>query len=155
MRRYIIIGYLFFLSVSIGMMITLGALTAPVIFKSQLFISETISHFSEGLIMTEIFSRSNTVLLTLVIVIALYEGYDYKEGKRDMMVQSAALAVIFSALLFIYYYTPQIIELQTARDTEGELFKKIHVASEIDYKILLGASLLLVLRRFAALIQKR
>ena len=155
MRRWIIIIYFVVLSIGVGLILTLGALVAPVVFNSNSLITENITQFSQGLIMTEIFMRGNYILTFVLIYIVIYEGYDYKRGKRDIILNIATFIAIFTLSLFVFYYSPQIIELQNAHDTNSTLFDTIHKGSELDYKITLVALMTLLLRRFSLLIVKK
>ncbi len=53
---YFTIFYLMILGLSVGAIIYAGAVVAPVIFHSEIWLSsEVLSHFQEGLIMTQNF----------------------------------------------------------------------------------------------------
>ena len=155
MRRYIVIGYLIFMSISVGVILTLGALVAPVIFHSHELIEQSISHYSEGLIMQEIFYRAHYLLLALALAIFSYELYDYRHGKRDGIVLASAFAVIFTIMMFSFYYIPDMLALQQAHQTQSEAFKSLHLGSELDFKIMLFALVVLLIRRFTQLVRKR
>ena len=155
MRRYIVIGYLIFISVAIGLILTLGALVAPVVFHSDELIEQAISHYSQGLIMQEIFSRSQYILLALGVAIFAYELYDYRHGKRDGIVLASAFAAVFTIAMFSFYYIPEMIVLQQAQQTDGEAFKSLHLGSELDFKIMLFTLTVLLFRRFTQLVRKR
>lgn len=155
MRRYIVIGYLIFISIAIGMIITLGALVAPVIFHSHELIEQSISHYSEGLIMQEIFVRAQYILLVLGSAIIIYELYDYRHGKRDAIVLASAFAVVFTIAMFSFYYIPDMLALQQAHQTQTDAFKSLHLGSELDFKIMLFALTVLLFRRFTQLVRKR
>ena len=155
MRRYIVIGYLVFLSVSIGIILTLGALVAPVMFHAHELISQPLTHYSEGLIMQEIFSRTNYIFMALAAAIFSYELYDYRKGQRQIVILMAALMVLFTIAMFVFYYTPDIIALQQAGQTQTDAFKSLHLGSELDFKIMLVSLLVLLLRRFTLLVRKK
>jgi len=155
MRRYIVIGYLIFISVAIGLILTLGALVAPVIFHSDELIEQAISHYSQGLIMQEIFSRSQYILLALGITIFAYELYDYRHGKRDGIVLASAFAALFTIGMFSFFYIPEMLALQQAHQTDTDAFKSLHLGSELDFKIMLFTLTVLLLRRFTQLVRKR
>lgn len=155
MRRYIVIGYLVALSMSIGIVLTLGALVAPVIFTSQELIAQTISHYNQGVIMTEIFSRANYWLLFLLSMVFVYEVYDYKQGRKDATVLASAVVIVFTSALFVFYYTPDILAMQQAYTTQSAAFDAVHKGSELDYKLLLVALVVLVVRRFTQLVRAK
>ena len=155
MRRYIVIGYLVALSVTIGLVLTLGILVAPVVFNTQTLITDTLSHFSQGVVMTEIFVRANYWLIMMMSMVVIYEAYDYKMGRKDPYVFVSSLVVVFTIGLFAFYYTPLILEMQAARDTTSDVFKNIHTMSELSYKLLLVGLVVLVLRRFTQLVRAK
>ena len=155
MRRYIVIGYLVFISIVVGIILTLGILVAPVMFHAHDLIEQSISHYSEGLIMQEIFRRSQYVLLLLGAVIFVYELYDYRKGKRDGIVLASAFAAIFTIAMFSFYYIPDMLVLQQAHQTQTEAFKSLHIGSKMDFQIMLFALTVLLLRRFTQLVRKR
>lgn len=137
------------------MIITLGALVAPVMFHSEELIEQAISHYSQGLIMQEIFFRSQYILLALGLAIFTYELYDYRQGRRDGIVLASAFAVIFTIGMFSFYYIPEMLVLQQAHQTDTDAFKSLHLGSELDFKIMLFALIILLLRRFTQLVRKR
>lgn len=155
MRRYIVIAYLVLLSVMAGVIITLGALVAPVMFHAHEYINIAITHYEEGLIMQEIFRRSNYLLGFLALVIFVYELYDYRKGHRDGIVITSAFVIIFTIMMFIFYYTPDMTALQQVGQTQTPAFDALHKGSEIDFKIMLFTLIVLLIRRFTQLVRKR
>ena len=65
--------YLLVLGISAGAIIATGALSAPVIFNMDSILGLGISNAESGLVMGNIFSRLNYVLLALMIVMIIYE----------------------------------------------------------------------------------
>lgn len=155
MRRYVVIGYLVFLSMMVGVTLTLGALVAPVIFHADDLMTLAISHYEEGLIMQEIFRRAVYVYLFLAFLILWYEADDYRNGHRDRIVIVSAFVVLFTICMFAFYYTPDMIALQQAQLTQTQAFDWLHKGSELDFKIMLVAMLTLLLRRFTQLVRKK
>ncbi len=155
MRRYIVIGYLVLLSVVVGVILTLGALVAPVVFHAHDLMTLPITHYQEGLVMQEIFRRSNYIFMFVALVIAVYEIYDYRHGRRDKIVMISAFIVLYTIMMFVFYYTPEMTLLQQAQQTQSEAFKSLHLGSELDFKIMLVALVTLLLRRFTQLVRKR
>jgi hypothetical protein len=155
MRRYIVIAYLVFLSVMVGLTLTLGVLVAPVVFHAHDLMALPITHYEEGLVMQEIFRRSTYIYMILAIAILIYEVYDFRQGRRDKFVMIAAFVVIYTIMLFVFYYTPEMIALQQAHQTQSEAFDALHKGSELDFKIMLFALVTLLLRRFTQLVRKK
>ena len=155
MRRYIVIGYLVLLSVMIGLIITLGALVAPVVFHAHDLMTLPITHYDEGLIMQEIFRRSNYIFMALAVAVILYEIYDFRQGRRDKIVMISAFVVFYTIMMFVFYYTPEITLLQQSQQTQTQAFDALHKGSEIDFKIMLFALITLLFRRFTQLVRKK
>lgn len=155
MRRFFVISYLIVLAVNAGVIMALGAFVAPTLFHTQSILGDLLSHYQEGLLMTAVFAKSNLWLIFVAIYVLLYELYDYKHFRRDKWVMGAAFVVVFTSFMFVYYYTPDIISYQAQHQTQSEAFKRLHLGSELDFKLLLGALLLLLIRRFMMLVQKK
>ena len=77
----------------------------------------------------------------------------YKTGQRDAIAFASAVTVIFSSLMFSAVYSPKILAMQVlgAEATQSDTFHNIHIASEIDFKILAVALLVLFVRRLMLL----
>lgn len=106
------IFYLLMLGFACGVIIALGAFSAPVIFRDAPIISQGgIDAFQAGMIMTEIFVRASYVLLFVAILIALYEilSATIHSKKRCLIFGAIAIAAI---LLFVLYYLPAIVAIQ-------------------------------------------
>lgn len=149
-RSYIDAFYLLVLGSSFGAVMLLGVVAAPVIFNSELFLTQNLlSHYQEGLIMSEFFRRFTYFGYFLVIVIIAYEGYLFKQFVRDRIAFLSSSVVVFTILLFNAVYTPKILALQNlgAEATQSETFASLHIASEIDFKILALSLIVLFVRR--------
>lgn len=108
----ITVFYLLMLGFACGVIVALGAFSAPVVFKDSLIIANgAISIFQAGMIMTEIFVRASYVLLFVAILIALYEILTATIHSKKRFLFFGAIAIV-SILLFVLYYLPAIIELQ-------------------------------------------
>ncbi|BAF70145.1 DUF4149 domain-containing protein [Nitratiruptor sp. SB155-2] len=149
MLRWIDITYMMLLGVTLGLVVTLGAFVAPVVFHANSYIGENLlNHFQMGLVMTAIFVKSNYLLNTTAIAIIVRESYDYKRFIRDRIVLPSAATAVLMIFLFTLYYTKQIVAFQAKGSSviNDPLFQSLHKASEIDFG-LLGFSLLLLLGR--------
>jgi cellulose synthase/poly-beta-1,6-N-acetylglucosamine synthase-like glycosyltransferase len=149
-RMYTEIAYLFFIAATFGAVMVLGIFTAATIFNSEvLFAAAPLDHFSEGVIMAEIFRKFGYWCNALALAILLFELYEYKMFRRDGIAQAAAFTSVVTLLLFSAVYTPKILEMQEqgSEATQSEAFANIHTASEIDFKILAVALLVLFFRR--------
>ena len=148
-KKWIEIGYLILLGIGLGMVLTLGAFVAPVVFHINDYIGEPIlSHYQMGLVMTAIFLKANYYLNFLALVIIVREGYAYKSFDRDRLVIPSAATALLMIFLFTLYYTKQIVSMQALGESvvTNPAFQNLHKASELDFG-LLALSLLLLLGR--------
>ena len=153
-RIYIDFSYLIVLAASFGGVIVLGAFVAPVIFHTDRIITEVIiDNYNAGMIMGEIFHRFSYWIYGLAIYVLLYEAVQYKMGQRDAITFASAFTVVFTSLMFSGVYAPKILEMQAlgAEATQSDTFANIHMASEIDFKILALALIVLFVRRLMLL----
>ena len=156
MKRNIYIDFTYFivLAASFGAVIVLGAFVAPVVFHTdKILVGVLLDHYNAGIIMGEIFHRFSYWVYFLAIFVALYEAAQYKMGQRDAVSFAAAVTVLFSSLMFSSIYVPKILEMQAmgVEATQSDTFSNIHIASEIDFKILAVALLVLFVRRLMLL----
>ncbi len=142
------------LGITLGVVVTLGAIVAPTIFHADKFV-EGLSHYQMGLVMSAIFIKANYLLNFTALAIILREGYAYKSFERDVIVVPAAATSILMIFLFTLYYTKEILSLQAMGEeaTNSDTFALVHKASELDFK-LLALSLALLFARRVYLIQK-
>jgi len=151
---YLDFGYLVILAASFGAVMTLGVLVAPVVFNpNTLLVDVTLDRYNSGMLMSEIFARFSSWLYAVAIVVALYEAMWYKKGQRDALSFASAFIVIASSLLFSAVYVPKILAMQAlgSEATQSDTFANIHIASEIDFKILAVALVVLLIRRLMLL----
>jgi len=151
---YLDFGYLVILAASFGAVMTLGVLVAPVVFNpNTLLVDVTLDRYNSGMLMSEIFARFSSWLYAVAIVVALYEAMWYKKGQRDALSFASAFIVIASSLLFSAVYVPKILAMQAlgSEATQSDTFANIHIASEIDFKILAVALVVLFIRRLMLL----
>jgi len=151
---YIDFSYFILLASSLGAVLVLGAIVAPVVFHTDKIISEMlIDNYNAGIIMGEIFHRFSYWVYFLAAFVAIYESAQYKMGQRDAVAFASAVTVLFSSLMFSAIYAPKILEMQAMgkEATQSDTFENIHIASEIDFKILAVALGVLFVRRLMLL----
>lgn len=151
---YIDFSYLALLASTFGAVIVLGAVVAPTIFNTnEILYSVLIDNFNAGMIMGEIFHRFSYWVYLVVFFVAVYELIMYKKGQRDAIIFGSSVTVVFSALMFSAVYSPKIISMQRlgVEATQSDTFRNIHMASELDFKILAIALLILFIRRLMLL----
>ncbi len=147
--RMVTMAYLILLSAVLGAGLYAGIVVAPVTFNTELWLgSQVLSHFQEGLIMTENFVRLSYLVDFALVMIFLYESYKYKMFERDSITTLSAIIAIASGLFFGHYYLPDILTMQLAGEvmTSSDTFARVHAASEIDFKIFTMALLVLIVR---------
>ncbi len=147
--KYITIAYLLVLTITLGASIFAGAVVAPTIFHSEKFLGgEILSHYQEGLLMTQNFVKLSYLVNISILAVIFYEGYRFKSFERDGIALLSAVLVVLSGLLFAHYYMPWILELQAKGEvaTQSKIFENAHFASEIDFKLFSFALLVLIVR---------
>lgn len=156
-KAFVDIAYLMFLGMSAGAVLVLGAVVAAVVFHSEMFLTlPLLSRYEEGKIMGEIFRRFSYWGYAMALFITLYELYRYKMMQIDRISIFAAMASVATSLMFAAVYVPKILEYQSrGEDAIDESFEALHKASEIDFKILLVALLVLCGRRAYLMAVKR
>jgi hypothetical protein len=144
-QMWVDIVYLLFLAATLGAVLVLGIFVAPVVFNSEM-----LDRYNEGIIMAEVFRRFTYWLYVTLAMVILYESYQFKIFKRDNIMSVTTAVTIFTILMFNTVYTPRILEMQAqgVEATQSEVFEKIHLGSEIDFKILALALLILFARRY-------
>jgi len=149
-KQWTVSLYLLWIAMTLGAVLVLGIFVAAVIFHSdQLLSNALLTHYNEGILMGEIFRRFGYWVYLSVVIIVLFELLEYKQGRRDAVAMTAALASVATLLLFSGVYTAKILQMQAMgpEATESEAFANLHTASEIDFKILALALGVLFLRR--------
>ncbi|MFT7859913.1 MAG: DUF4149 domain-containing protein [Sulfurimonas sp.] len=151
---YLDFSYLLVIAASFGAVLVLGALVAPVIFHTDtMLVGTMLDNYNEGIIMGEIFHRFSYWVYFLAAYVVIYEAMMYKQGQRDTIVLLSGFVTIASSLLFSAVYSPKILAMQAlgAEATQSDTFENIHMASEIDFKVLAVALLILFIRRLMLL----
>ena len=153
-RIYADFSYLIILAATFGAVIVLGAVVAPVIFNAnEILIENQLDNYNAGIIMGEVFSRFSNWVYLLAGVVVVYEAFWYKMGQRDTIIFASAVTVVFSSLMFSGVYAPKILAMQAlgAEATQSDTFENIHLASELDFKILAISLVILFIRRLMLL----
>jgi len=151
---YIDFSYLIILAATFGAVLVLGVLVAPVVFHTdKILLAVFLNNYNAGIIMGEIFNRFSYWIYTLATVVVIYEVVAYKTGQRDAIIFGSAITVIFTSLMFSAVYAPKILAMQALgmEATQSDTFINIHKASELDFKILAIALLVLFVRRLMLL----
>jgi len=147
--KWITIIYIVLLSTVLGASIYAGAVVAPTIFNSEIYLgSELLTHYQEGLLMTQNFIKLSYMVDIVILAVIFYEGYRFKSFERDSIALLSGVLVVLSGLLFSFYYMPQILEFQAKGEeiTKSKIFENTHFASELDFKLFSIALLVLIVR---------
>ncbi len=150
--RSMSVVYLMCLGLMIGVELAAGAFVAPVIFFPQKLLGEgVLTHFQSGILMTEIFLRMNLLVLfvslgSFAFELSLWFSKAKNSDKASILFSGLALVL---ATLFVYYYTPLIVDAQLRGEvaTASEVFRTIHKQSEWVMKGLMMIQLGLFIRR--------
>ncbi|MDU7693457.1 MAG: DUF4149 domain-containing protein [Helicobacter sp.] len=133
--------YLFIIGLCIGGIITAGVFVAPVLFGAYNFLPDLgMGTFESGILMTQIFLKLNILLNISIVAIIIYEIYVLRSFKLNFIPIILSICSIILILSFSFYYTPKIIEFKNlgAGITGSPEFAKIHIQSEIIFKIILA-----------------
>lgn len=145
-EKILLTVYLMFLGITAGAILIEGIIVAPVVFNASNYL-ETIelSRFQSGLLMTEIFIRTNILLNITATLVLLYEGWCFLKKERDRICLFSGTIVVFGSYLFTFYFTPLVLDAQKMGEkmAENAEFNAIHKASELDFKVLLLALIVL------------
>ncbi len=150
MQKTLTASYFLFLGSIIGIEFAAGAFVAPVIFFPAAYIGEgVLSHFQSGLLMTQIFLRLNIMLMIFSIFAWGYEFYMFYLGQRDKYTIILLGLICTCIYLFVFYYTPQILEAQKMGESmlKNADFVKTHKQSESVMKALIMLQTMLLFRR--------
>ncbi|WP_201353002.1 DUF4149 domain-containing protein [Hydrogenimonas urashimensis] len=142
MPKKLWIGYLLILGITLGAGICAGVFAAPVVFHADdLLGGGVLSHYQEGIIMTQIFLKMNWLVNIACTLILFAEGYHFLRFYRDQITFYSAFVTVWTGFMFTLYYTPQIVEFQRQGETilNNKLFQNAHMMSEWDFKIFVVA----------------
>lgn len=136
--------YLWLIALCIGAIFSSGAFSASVLFYAESF-GINLTRYNAGILMSEIFSKLNILLLILAFVMAFYEILDAKLSNiariHKIVLGVSSTVSIFSAFLFALYFSPRIIALQKLGEsaTQSDEFLALHSQSEWIFHILFFA----------------
>jgi hypothetical protein len=153
-KIYLDFSYLILIAATFGAVIVLGAVVAPVIFHSdKILVDVLLNKYNSGIIMGEVFHRFSYWLYVVAAAVAIYEAIWYKMGQRDAIAFGSAISVLFSSLMFSAVYAPKILLMQALgiEATQSDTFANVHIASELDFKILAFSLFVLFIRRLMLL----
>ncbi|GAA9510046.1 DUF4149 domain-containing protein [Helicobacter pylori] len=137
MKKFGLGVYLLLLGILSGSLITLGMMVAPIVFKAPSILPEfNLTPFESGKLMAQIFVRFNYVLGAIGFVVLLYEIISFIYYKRSLVYLILGVAIGALCLLFVFYYTPYILNAQKAGEValQSAEFARSHAQSEWLFK---------------------
>ncbi|UFS63428.1 DUF4149 domain-containing protein [Sulfurimonas sp. HSL-3221] len=149
-KQWSVTLYLMTVAATLGAVLILGIVVAPVIFHSASILpTELLGRYEEGMLMGEIFRRFGFWAYAMAVIILVFEGNEYRRQRRDKWAIMSALLAVATLLMFAAVYVPKILSMQAegADATGSEAFASLHSASELDFKLLAVALILLFVRR--------
>jgi len=149
-KQWSVTLYLMAVTATLGAVLVLGIFVAPVIFHSGAFLpNDLLSRYEEGMLMGEIFRRFGFWAYGMVVIVLIFEGNEYRRQRRDKWAIMSALLAVATLLMFAAVYIPKILAMQAEGPdaTASEAFAALHSGSELDFKILAVALILLFVRR--------
>lgn len=136
-------GYFFLLSAMLGIELFIGICVAPILFfpaKFSLDVPLTLAQ--SGMLMSEIFVKLGYILIAISAFGVLYSFWNQKK-----LLFCLACIILILAGLFVFYFTPIILQAQSLGATDTQDFQQIHRLSEHTIKViafLQGISLFLL-----------
>lgn len=147
--------YLFCLAGSAVGVFLLGAMVAPIIFHSEIIFGvKLLARYDAGLMMSEIFSRFNYILLTTAALTIAFEGF-LAANKKNTPIMMIISGINVAAIgVYAFYFTPQIIAYQAMGEAaiRSADFETLHKLAEIDFKILLFTLVMAFFMRFTRIL---
>ena len=132
--KSVMIIYLLLLGMAIGVEVAVGAFIAPVIFYPHTFLGQgVLSHFQSGILMTQVFLKSNMLLGFVAFYGIVFEMLTFiKNQNKDNVALMLSFVAFALTASFLFYYTPFIVDAQNAGAlaTASEAFAKMHKQSE-------------------------
>lgn len=158
MNRSFITLYMALVGICIGVELAAGAFVAPVIFHPERYLeSDVLSHFQSGILMTQVFLKTNMVLSAVALYGIVFETIAWvQKNNKDIFAFGCTFSILLLTALFVLYYTPFIVEAQKlgSMATTSEAFDKMHKESELVMKLLMVSQIGLFLRRMWLIEQK-
>lgn len=119
----------------------IGIVVAPIIFFPSSIIGDgVLSHFQSGLLMTQVFVKFNYLLLFVSFFNIFYEIFTNKLASFRVIF---SFLIVILALLFVFYYTQNVLNMQELGITNSDEFNTNHKQSEILFKVMVALQFIL------------
>lgn len=114
--------------------IFIGIVVAPIIFfPSEIIGDGILSHLESGLLMTQVFVKFNYLLLFVSFFNIFYEIFTNKLASFRVFL---SFLIVILALIFVFYYTQNVLNMQELGITNSDEFNTNHKQSEILFKVM-------------------
>lgn len=114
--------------------IFIGIVVAPIIFfPSEIIGDGILSHLESGLLMTQVFVKFNYLLLFVSFFNIFYEIFTNKLVSFRVIL---SFLIVILALIFVFYYTQNVLNMQELGITNSDEFNTNHKQSEILFKVM-------------------
>lgn len=114
--------------------IFIGIVVAPIIFfPSEIIGDGILSHLESGLLMTQVFVKFNYLLLFVSFFNIFYEIFTNKLASFRVIL---SFLIVILALIFVFYYTQNVLNMQELGITNSDEFNTNHKQSEILFKVM-------------------
>lgn len=114
--------------------IFIGIVVAPIIFfPSEIIGDGILSHLESGLLMTQVFVKFNYLLLFVSFFNIFYEIFTNKLASFRIIL---SFLIVILALIFVFYYTQNVLNMQELGITNSDEFNTNHKQSEILFKVM-------------------
>lgn len=114
--------------------IFIGIVVAPIIFfPSEIIGDGILSHLESGLLMTQVFVKFNYLLLFASFFNIFYEIFTNKLTSFRVIL---SVLIVILALIFVFYYTQNVLNMQELGITNSDEFNTNHKQSEILFKVM-------------------
>lgn len=124
--------YFFLLSAVLGIELFVGIFVAPIIFfpaKFSLDLPLTLAQ--SGMLMSEIFIKLGYILIGISAIGVFYSFWNL----RKLLLFISSLILLLAGI-FVFYFTPLILQAQSLGATDTQSFQQIHRLSEYTIKVI-------------------
>jgi hypothetical protein len=154
MLKFLMSTYIVVLGITIGIVMALGMLVAPIVFHPEkvAIMTTVISHFESGLMMGAIFDRFGGFLTAVLVIVVAMEGYLQGVKKQGCVVDIlVASCVVVTSSSFLWYFIPAVKEFQLKGSSvlADPAFQTLHSMSELDFKLLMASLMMLAFARLS------
>lgn len=124
--------YFFLLSAMLGIELFVGIFIAPIIFFPEKFsLNLPLTLAQSGMLMSEIFIKLGYLLIGVSAIGVFYSFWNLKK-----LLLIISFLILLLAGIFVFYFTPIILQAQSLGATDTQSFQQIHSLSEYAIKLI-------------------